>query len=120
MQNSSGMVPQSESPASRAQKTVLIVCADFAPSSYPQALRTRFFARHLPEFGWKPLILTTDPRFYEWSVDPENEKLLPLDLEVIRTQAFPAEITRKFGIGDLGIRSLWHHWVALRRLCRRS
>jgi hypothetical protein len=118
MQNSSGMALQSVSPNTRAQKTVLIVCADFAPSSYPQALRTRFFARHLPEFGWKPLILTTEPRFYEWSVDPENEKLLPPDLEVVRTRAFPAEITRKFGIGDLGMRSLWHHWAALRRLCR--
>jgi len=118
MQNSSGMAPQSVSPSTRAQKTVLIVCADFAPSSYPQALRTRFFARHLPDFGWKPLILTTEPCFYEWSVDPENEKLLPPDLEVVRTRAFPAEITRKFGIGDVGMRSLWHHWVALRRLCR--
>jgi hypothetical protein len=121
MQNSSGssgMALQSVSPSTRAQKTVLIVCADFAPSSYPQALRTRFFARHLPEFGWKPLILTTEPCFYEWSVDPENEKLLPPDLEVIRTRAFRAGITRKFGIGDLGMRSLWHHWAALRRLCR--
>jgi hypothetical protein len=118
MQNSFGMALQSDSSSTGAKKTVLIVCADFAPSSYPQALRTRFFARHLPEFGWKPLILTTEPCFYEWSVDPENEKLLPPDLEVIRTRAFPADITRKFGIGDLGIRSLWHHWAALRRLCR--
>lgn len=112
------MGPQSIGPSTCAQKTVLIICADFAPSSYPQALRTRFFARYLPEFGWKPLILTIEPCFYEWSVDPENEKLLPPDLEVIRTRAFPVEITRKFGIGDLGIRSLWHHWTALRRLCR--
>ena len=79
MRNSSGGASQSVIRSSCAQKTVLIICADFAPSSYPQALRTRFFARHLPEFGWKPLILTTEPRFYEWSVDPENEKLLPPD-----------------------------------------
>ena len=118
MQNSSGRASQSVSRSMCAQKTVLIVCADFAPSSYPQALRTRFFARHLPEFGWKPLILTTEPRFYEWSVDPENEKLLPPDLEIFRTRALPAEITRHFGVGDLGMRSLWHHWAALRRLCR--
>ena len=118
MQNSSGMAAQCVSSSTRAQRTVLVVCSDFAPSSYPQALRTRFFARHLPEFGWKPLILTTEPCFYEWSVDPENEKLLQPDLEVVRTRAFPAEITRKFGIGDIGMRSLWHHWAALHRLCR--
>jgi len=102
----------------RAPRTVLIVGADFAPSSYPPALRIRFFARHLPQFGWKPIILTTEPRYYEWSVDPENEKLLPSDLEVIRTRALPASVTRKIGIGDLGIRSLWHHWRVLSQLCR--
>ena len=100
------------------RKTVLIVGADFTPSSYPPALRIRFFAQHLREFGWEPIVLTTDPGYYEWSVDPENEKLLPTDLEVIRTRALPARLTRKIGIGDLGIRSLWHHWRALSRLCR--
>jgi hypothetical protein len=100
------------------RKTVLIVGPDFTPSSYPPALRIRFFVQHLREFGWEPIVLTTDPRYYEWSVDPENEKLLPADLEVIRTRALPAKLTRKIGIGDLGIRSLWYHWRALSRLCR--
>jgi hypothetical protein len=99
-------------------KTVLLIGADFTPSSYPPALRLRFFAQHLREFGWEPIVLATNPRYYEWGVDPENEKLLPPELEVIRTQAFAAMWTRKFGVGDLGIRSLWHHWRALSRLCR--
>ena len=59
------------------RKTVLIVGPDFTPSSYPPALRIRFFAQHLREFGWEPIVLTTDPGYYEWEVDPENEKLLP-------------------------------------------
>jgi len=98
-------------------KTVLIVSADFPPSSYPQALRARFFARHLPDFGWKPIVVTVEPRCYEWSVDPENEKLLPAELEVIRTRAFAARLTRKVGIGDIGLRCLWQQWQAVRRLC---
>jgi hypothetical protein len=118
MQNSSEMAPHSVRPSTRGQKTVLIVGADFTPSSYPPALRIRFFAQHLREFGWEPIILATDPRYYEWSVDPENEKLLPADLEVIRTRALPARLTRKIGVGDLGSRSLWYHWRALSQLCR--
>jgi len=118
MQNSSGMGPHSVRPSTRGQKTVLIVGPDFTPSSYPPALRIRFFAQHLREFGWEPIILATDPRYYEWSVDPENEKLLPADLEVIRTRALPARLTRKIGVGDLGIRSLWYHWRAVSQLCR--
>jgi hypothetical protein len=99
-------------------KRVLIVGADFAPSSYPPALRIRYFAQHLKEFGWEPVILTTDPRYYETEIDQENEKLLPADLEVIRTRAIPASLTRKFRFGDLGLRSVWHHWRAIERICR--
>lgn len=99
-------------------KRVVIVGSDFVPSSYPPALRIRFFARHLPEFGWQPTVVTTDPRYYEWSVDRENERLLPESLEVIRTPALSARLTRKVGIGDVGIRSMWYHWRAVRGLCR--
>src|SRR5438270_6535632 len=101
-------------------KLVLIISPDFTPSSHPPALRIRFFAQHLREFGWEPIVLTTDPRYYESIVDAENEKLLPPDLEVIRTSALPANLTRKLGVGDLGWRSLWYHWRELSRLCRKK
>jgi hypothetical protein len=99
-------------------KRVLIVGADFAPSSYPPALRIRYFAQHLKEFGWEPVVLTTDPRYYETAIDEESQNLLPADLEVIRTRAIPAALTRKIGFGDLGLRSLWQHWRAINRICR--
>lgn len=99
-------------------RRVVIVGADFVPSGYPPALRLRLFAQHLPDFGWEPTIMTTDPRYYEWAVDPETERLLPRSLEVIRTRALPARLTRRVGIGDVGIRSLPYHWRALSRLCR--
>lgn len=98
-------------------KSVVIVGPDFTPSSYPPALRILFFARHLPTFGWWPTVITSDPRYYEWSIDPENERLLPEWLEVIRTPALPVRLTRKIGVGDIGIRTLWYHWQAVKRLC---
>lgn len=99
-------------------RQVVIVASDFIPSSYPPALRTGLLVRHLPEFGWQPTVVTVEPEYYEWPIDPENEWLLPDSLQVIRTRAFPARLTRKIGIGDIGLRSLWHHWRALRQLCR--
>jgi hypothetical protein len=84
----------------------------------PPALRIKFFATHLREFGWEPVVVTTDPRYYENRVDPENRGLLPDGLRVIQTAAWPARLTRKFGLGDLGMRSLWQHWQALQKLCR--
>ncbi|MBI1870497.1 MAG: hypothetical protein HYS07_04805 [Chlamydiae bacterium] len=99
-------------------KRVAIIGPDFTPSGYPPALRIRFFAQHLQEFGWRPTVITVDPKYYEWSVDFESENLLPKGLEIIRTPAFSAGITRKVGIGDIGIRSLWYHWRIIRALCR--
>ena len=101
-------------------KRVVVVGPDFVPSSLPPALRIRLFVRYLPEFGWRPSVITVDPRYYEYPVDLENERLLPDALEVFRTPALPASITRRFGVSDIGIRSLWHHWRALNSLCRRD
>jgi hypothetical protein len=94
----------------------VIIGPDFAPSGLPPATRIRFFAKHLPEFGWEPIILTVDPRFYEWPIDPESERLLQDSLQVVRTDAFSASWTRKLGIGDIGMRSLWHQWRKLKSL----
>jgi hypothetical protein len=99
-------------------KTVLVIGPDFVPSSMPPALRLRFLVRHLPEFGWQPLVLSVEPRFYEHAIDPENERLLPPDLEVIRTPAASASWSRKIGVGDLGWRSLRQQWKAIRRISR--
>lgn len=99
-------------------KTVLIIGPDFAPSSLPPATRIRYFASHLAEFGWHPVVLTSRPEFYEWSVDAENEQLLPKSVEVVRTKALSATWTRKVGVGDIGMRIVWHHWQAIKRLCR--
>src|SRR5579864_7038699 len=87
-----------------------MITADFAPSSLPSAQRIRFLARHLPEFGWNPVLITTDPRYYESAVDPENEMLVPESLTVIRTPAIGIRQARRFGLGDRGMRSLYHHW----------
>ena len=97
-------------------KTVLVVGPDFVPSSMPPALRIRFLVRHLPEFGWNPVVLSVDPRYYEHATDPENERLLPDGLEVIRTPAASPAWTRKIGIGDLGLRSLRQHWKAIQKI----
>src|SRR5690348_16897746 len=105
---------------SSSVKKVVMVAPDFVPSSLPPALRIRFFATHLPEFGWNPVVLTVHPEYYENEYDPENENLLPASLRVVRTQSLPARWTRRFGLGDLGIRSIRHQWRALIELCRRE
>ncbi|HEY4086556.1 MAG TPA: glycosyltransferase [Bryobacteraceae bacterium] len=99
-------------------RTALIVAPDFPPSSLPCSIRPRLFASHLAEFGWRPVVIATRPEFYDFDIDPDNEALLPEGIEIIRTRALPARWMRRFGIGDIGIRSLWHSWREIRKLCR--
>ncbi len=98
-------------------RNVLMVSPCFSPSSYPPSLRNRIFALHLKSFGWNPIILTIEPRYMEGPRDPIFEKMIPEDLEVVRTQAFPYQLTRKFGIVVDGARVARHleSWPVFRR-----
>lgn len=100
-------------------KRVLIVAPSYAPSSNPPTHRVRFFARHLPRFGWAPEILSVDPAHYEEAADPDIGRLLP-DVTVHRVPALPASLTRRLGLGDLGIRSLPYLHAELRRLVSKA
>lgn len=97
-------------------KTVVLVAPHFLPSFLPSVHRSRLWAYHLEEFGWKPIILTTDPRYYECSISEDMLALLPQDLEIIRTRAIPTKPVR--WIGDIALRSLWWYRRALHGLAR--
>src|SRR6266404_3327123 len=101
------------------QKTVVIVAPSFPPSGLPPVHRARQFTRWLPEYGWKPIVLTVDPKFYQEKLDTELLNLIPTDLEVIRAKAFRPKKPGGWGIGDLGIRSVLHLWLTLREICRK-
>ncbi len=88
------------------------------PSSYPPALRNRFFILHLKSMGWEPAVLTVEPSYLGHATDPLMNEMLPHDLEIRRTKAFSLGWTRKIGIGDLGIRSYCHLLREARKLCR--
>ncbi len=95
-------------------KTVVLVAPHFLPSFLPSVHRARLLAYHLPEFGWKPIILTTDPEYYECQLDWELLDLLPEDLEIIKVKAFRTEPVRV--VGDVGLRSLPWYYRAVRQL----
>jgi hypothetical protein len=95
-------------------KTVALFAAHFPPSNLAGVHRSRLWAQHLQEFGWRPIIVTTHWRYYEEALDWELCQLLDPGLEIIRTRALPTNPVRV--IGDIGIRGLPWHLSALRRL----
>jgi glycosyltransferase involved in cell wall biosynthesis len=83
-----------------------MISPHFPPDSSAGTHRVRLLAPHLASYGWIPTVLTVAEQDYEGRVDPELRALVPDSLDIVRTRALPVRVTRHFGIGDLGLRSL--------------
>src|SRR4051812_33775123 len=84
---------------------VLLVTPHFPPDSSAGTHRVRLLAPHMAAHGWEPTVLTVDRRDYEGAPDAPLDASVPDDLRVIRSRAWPASVTRRFGVGDLGLRA---------------
>jgi hypothetical protein len=98
------------------QRTVALVSPHFPPSNLAGVHRARLLGRHLPEFGWRPIIVTTHWRHYEEALDWGLAALVDPALEIVHTPAAPTRPVRF--VGDIGIRALPWHLAALRQLRR--
>jgi hypothetical protein len=84
---------------------VLMIAPHFPPDTGAATHRVRLLAPHLPEFGWKPTVLTVERSANEGRQDPELEAMVPRDLRVVRAPAWSTSWTRRIGVGDLGLRA---------------
>ena len=77
-------------------KRLLMIAFHFPPLAGSSGIqRTLCFARHLPRFGWEPLILTAHPRAYE-RVSDDQLKDVPFDTVVER--AFALDSSRHLAV----------------------
>jgi hypothetical protein len=95
-------------------RRVLMVSPHFPPDSSAASHRVRLLAPHLEDAGWSPTVVTLARSAYEGRLDPDLEALVPEAVRVVRADAWPAGVTRRMGIGDLGLRA----FTGLRRTCR--
>lgn len=102
----SALPSKPESDASRSRRRLLLISPHFPPDTSAGTHRVRLLARHLPACGWDPTVLTVDPEGYETRLDQGLLGLVSDDLRVVRSRPFSSARTRRFGVGDLGLRSL--------------
>lgn len=94
-------------------RRVLMVAYHFPPFGMSSGVqRTYRFARHLPQFGWEPVVLTAHPRAYE-KVNPDANSDIPAEFTVIRAAALDA--ARHFSVfgrfpGFLARPDRWATW----------
>jgi len=65
-----------------ANRSILIVTPFFAPQNHAAVFRAYKLAKYLPDFGWKPIVLTVDTQ-YEYNEDPGLLDDLPEEVEVL-------------------------------------
>lgn len=87
-------------------KRLLLISPHFPPDGSAGTHRARVLAPHLEAAGWRPTVLTVDPRDYEGTLDNELSEMLPAGLSVERARVLGPRWTRAFGLGDLGFRAL--------------
>ncbi len=86
-------------------KKVLIITSHYPPSNLAAVHRSRLFAQHLTSFGWDPIILCVDERYYEEELDWNLHRLLPVNQKIEKVGAF--NITTPRIIGDIGLRAFF-------------
>jgi len=89
-------------------KKVLIISPHFPPINAPDMQRVRMSLPYYKELGWEPVVLCVDERHVEGFRDPLLLETLPAGLKIHKLGAWPASVTRKFGLGSLSIRSYFH------------
>lgn len=85
---------------------IIIVAPYFPPSALPPAHRVKLLVQHLHEYNFKATVVTVDQRYREDVGDDWLAGLLNDKFEKIEIKCLNQKNTRRFGIGDLGLRML--------------
>src|SRR5258706_7604121 len=86
-------------------RTALIVSPYFPPSTLAGVHRARHLTKHLPASGWWPIVVCVDEAYHEQRLDLELSSLVAQSAEIVKTGAISAKVSRRFGLGDIGLRS---------------
>ncbi|WP_338767936.1 hypothetical protein WAF17_06735 [Bernardetia sp. ABR2-2B] len=90
-------------------KNLLIISPTFPPNNAADMHRVRQGVNYWRNFGWNPVVVGVKPHLTEYPKEEILLKTVPQDLEIYHVNAFSAKYTRKFGLGDLGLRSMYFY-----------
>lgn len=92
----------------------LLVAFHFPPIKASSGLeRTLALVRHLPAFGWQPLVLSASPRAYAGTSD---ERMATIPAGTVVRRAFALDVSRHLAIGGrypdwLALPDRWSSWL---------
>jgi hypothetical protein len=95
-------------------KRFLIVSPHFPPINAPDMQRIRMGLPHYRAAGWEPVVLAVHPDDVDGVREPELMGTIPPDVRVVHYRAWDVRTARRFGIGNVALRS----FAGLRRASR--
>ncbi len=101
-------------------KKIFIIAPHFPPSALPPSQRVRLMVKHLKNLGWYPHIFTTEPKYREEKEDAWMTELAGNDFDITVVKALNQKKTRKFGIGDLGLRMIPYLMPAVKKAAKKE
>ena len=101
-------------------KKVLIISPNFPPINAADMHRVRQSLPIFEDMRWKATVLAVIPKYVEMSEDPVLWNTIPEDSDVVRIKALNSKWTRKFGLGNIGYRSLYYFLRRGNKLIRKN
>lgn len=101
-------------------KKVLIISPHFPPSNTPDMQRIRQSLPFFDIYGWQVVVVAVLPEYTEAPNDKLLLKTVPKDIEIVRIKALDARITRKFGLGNLGLRAIPYYAKTIKQLMKKN
>ena len=92
-------------------RKLVLLSPYFPPSTLAGVHRARHLAKHLPNFGWRPIVVCVDEAHHRERLDPDLAQLVPLNTVIEKCGAVSARVARFAAIGDISLRA----WRPLRR-----
>ena len=88
-------------------KKILIISPHYPPINAADIHRVRQSLPYFELYGYQPTVLTVVPEDVEMPQDSFLEQTIPVDITVHKVKAYSTRYTRKFGLGNLGIRAFY-------------
>lgn len=108
------------SPSDAGLRKVLIISPKFPPVNAADLHRVRQSLPYFEEMGWETVTLAVDPERVDGYRDEHLLATVPAGARVEYVSAFDPRWTRRLGVGNVALRSLWFYWRAGNRLLERG
>ena len=99
------------------ERKILIIYPHWPPSNLAGVHRPRLIANFAKDFGWKPIVLTVKPEYYEEAPDLNMNKLVSPEIKVVQVEAFGLGNSIRL-IGDIGLRAFFQLYKMAKELIK--